>query len=186
MPSSLPATSLPAWAAVGPRRLAHIERVVALLDRWAVALGLSPSERERWCRAGWLHDALRDAPAADLQALAPEVTGPLELRHGPAAAARAGREGSSDRALLLAVAWHSVGHPDWEAVGDALYCADFLEPGRSFEPERRAALAARFPAAPAAVLREVAAWRIGWLLHSGWPMPDLTRRFWNRLVGGTA
>lgn len=185
MPLPTPAAVLPAWAAVGPRRLAHIQRVVALLDQWAVALGLPDTERERWRRAGWLHDALRDAPEAALRVLAPDATGPLELLHGPAAAARAGREGDADEALLLAVAWHSLGHPAWDAVGDALYCADFLEPGRSFEPERRAALAARFPSEPATVLREVAAWRIGWLLHSGWPMPDLTQRFWNRIARGT-
>lgn len=186
MVSPVPVTGLPAWAAVRPRRLQHIQRVVALLDQWAVSLGLPDTERARWCRAGWLHDALRDAPEPDLHALAPDVTGPLELLHGPAAAARARRAGDADDALLLAVAWHSVGHPDWDAVGDALYCADFLEPGRSFEPERRAALAARFPLEPTTVVREVAAWRIGWLLQSGWPMPELTQRFWNRIVGGLA
>lgn len=180
-----PAEALPAWAAVGPRRLGHVRRVVALLEDWAVAMRLPDGERARWCRAGWLHDALRDAPEAALRALA-DRPGPVELLHGPAAAARARAEGETDEALLLAVAWHSLGHADWDGAGDALYCADFLEPGRSFERERRAALAARYPADPAGVLREVAAWRLGWLMQSGWPIPEMTRGFWNRIVGGQA
>jgi 2-amino-4-hydroxy-6-hydroxymethyldihydropteridine diphosphokinase len=172
---------LPPWAVVGERRLAHVRRVVALVSEWADAMDVAEAERVRWLRAAWLHDALRDAPPEELRRLAPNEDGPLELLHGPAAAARAAGEGEEDAGVLAAVRYHSLGAPSWDMVGHVLYCADFLEPGRRFEPEARAALARRFPGEPAAVLREVARWRLGWLIQSGWAIPDPTWRFWNSL-----
>lgn len=173
----------PSWARVSAPRLEHVRRVVRLLDEWAGAMAVSAAERERWLRAAWLHDALRDAPEAELRSLAPDVEGPVDLLHGPAAAARAAALGETDAGVLSAVRWHSIGSPLWDRVGQALYCADFLEPGRSFEPAARAALAARYPADPDGVLREVARWRLGWLVRSGWSIPESTWRFWNHLAG---
>jgi len=177
------APGLPPWAEVGQKRLAHIQRVAELASRWAEQLHLSAHERDRWLRAVWLHDALRDAEESDLRWLAPEFDGPADLIHGPAAARRAAQEGESDLGVLAAVRWHSLGSPEWDAVGRALYCADFLEPGRTHDPEGRAALAARFPEDPEDVLREVARLRVSWLVRSGWPIPEITWRFWNHLVG---
>ncbi|HEV2291118.1 MAG TPA: HD domain-containing protein [Gemmatimonadales bacterium] len=173
---------LPPWAAVSAERRAHIERVAALMDGWADALRLPAVERERWRRAAWLHDALRDAPESELRRWAGGDTAPVDLLHGPAAANRAEQEGMSDRGVLDAVRWHSVGSDRWDAVGRALYSADFLEPGRSFDREARAALAGRFPADPDGVFRDVARARLLWLIRSGWPLPDTTVRMWNSLA----
>ena len=173
---------LPSWARVRAPRLAHIERVAALADRWAVALGVPALERERWARAVWLHDALRDASERELAAWAPDATGPLELRHGPASAARAEAEGERDRGVLEAVRYHSLGFAGWDAVGRVLYCADYLEPGRDFDVEARAELARRYPDDPAGVLREVARARILWLIRSGWALPDTSVGLWNSVV----
>ena len=96
---------------------------------------------------------------------------------------RAAQEGESDLGVLAAVRWHSYGSPEWDAVGRALYCADFLEPGRTYDPDGRAALAARYAEDPDDVLREVARIRVTWLVRSGWPIPEITWRFWNHLVG---
>lgn len=167
---------------VGPERLAHIERVAALIGGWADALELDPRERERWLRAAWLHDALRDAPEADLRRWAPEAEGPVELWHGPAAANRAAADGERDAPLLEAVRHHSIGASGWDAAGRALYCADFLEPGRSFDRAERSALAARFPADPDGVFLDVVRARMLWLVRSGWPLPDPTVRLWNALA----
>ena len=163
---------LPAWAVAGPERRAHIERVVGLLDVWATALRVTPAERDRWHRAGWLHDALRDAPtpAAD------------ELAHGPLAADRAAAEGERDQGVLDAVRFHSIGFAGWDDVGRMLYLADYLEPGRPYDRHVRAALADRVPAERDAVLREVAQRRIGWAMGSGWALPLETVAFWNALV----
>ena len=173
---------LPPWAAVSAERRAHIGRVAVLMDGWAEAMKLPAAERERWRRAAWLHDALRDAPDEELIRWAGTDTLPVELLHGPAAANRAEHEGTSDRGVLDAVRWHSVGSDGWDAVGRALYCADYLEPGRKFEREARAALAARFPADPAGVFRDVARARLLWLITSGWSLPDTTVRMWNSLA----
>lgn len=161
---------LPAWAVVGPERRAHIERVVKLLAEWGAALRVAAPERERWARAGWLHDALRDAPAED------------ELAHGPLAAARARDAGERDTGVLDAVRYHSLGCAGWDDVGRMLYLADYLEPGRAFDRAARAALAARVPAERDAVLREVVQRRITWTVTSGWPLPAETVAFWNDLV----
>jgi HD superfamily phosphohydrolase YqeK len=178
------APGLPPWAEVSPKRLAHIQRVADLAGRWADALDVSADERARWLRAVWLHDALRDAEESDLRWLAPDFEGPVELIHGPAAARRAAQEGEPDLGVLAAVRWHSFGSPEWDTVGRVLYCADYLEPGRNHDPEGRARLAAEYPTDPDAVLREVALRRITWLVRSGWPIPEITWRFWNHLAGG--
>lgn len=173
---------LPAWAEVSPKRLAHIERVATLTEGWAARMRVSAAERGRWLRAVWLHDALRDAGPETLDRWAPDTTGPCELRHGPASAARAEAEGETDRGLLDAVRYHSVGFAGWDMVGRVLYCADFLEPGRAFRREWRAEIAERFPDDPAAVLRAVATERLAHLVASGWPIPEPTVRFWNSVV----
>ncbi|HEY7195011.1 MAG TPA: HD domain-containing protein [Gemmatimonadales bacterium] len=162
--------SLPDWARVTPERRAHIERVVTLLQAWADAMHVDAKERDRWLRAGWLHDALRDAPFNDPRA------------HGPAAAERAAAAGESDHGVLDAVRHHTVGSADWDDVGRMLYLADFLEPGRDDDPERER-LARRVPTQRDAVLREVIRRRIDWVLRSGWPLPDATVAFWNQLAG---
>ena len=162
--------SLPPWAVVTPERRAHIERVVALLDSWAAARRAPNAERARWLRAGWLHDALRDAPAA------------TELAHGPMAAERAAREGETDRGVLDAVRYHSLGHAGWDDVGKMLYLADYLEPGRTFERELRASLAAQVPQDRDGVLQQVAARRIARVIDGRWPLVRETVDFWNSLV----
>jgi HD superfamily phosphohydrolase YqeK len=174
--------TLPEWAVVTPERLEHIERVAEVAVRWAEQLGVPDSERHRWLRAVWLHDALRDAPVEELDRWAADSTGPPELRHGPASAARARAQGEDDRGVLDAIRYHSLGLAEWDMVGRILYCADYLDPGRPFDREHRAELAERLPSDPGAVLREVARARLLHIVQSGWPVHDLTRRFWNSLV----
>jgi HD superfamily phosphohydrolase YqeK len=174
--------TLPAWAVLTPERLAHVERVAGLVDGWAEAMGVPESERRRWLRAVWLHDAVRDAPLDELERMAPSTPGPAELRHGPASAARAKAEGEVDRGVLDAVRYHSIGLAEWDMVGRVLYCADFLEPGRPFDRERRADLARRFPQDPSGVLREVARCRLTNHIANSWPVLEPTVRFWNSLV----
>ncbi|HEX7119037.1 MAG TPA: HD domain-containing protein [Longimicrobiales bacterium] len=179
------AGELPAWAVASTERREHIRRVVALLDAWACRTGLDERERRRWRAAGWLHDALRDAAPEALREFVPawarDLPGPL--LHGPAAAARLEADGVRDRALLDAVAYHTLGHPKLDRLGRALYLADFLEPGRAFEPAWRAALRARMPEAFDAVLREVVAARIAHLLRAGHPIRPESLAFWNDVAG---
>ena len=163
--------ALPPWAVVTPERRAHVERVAALLSTWATAMHASEGERARWLKAAWLHDALRDAPAAD------------ELAHGPLAAERAAHAGETDQGLLDAVRYHSLGFAQWDDVGKMLYLADYLEPGRTFDQELRRSLAARVPPERDAILKQVAARRIARVLDSRWPLLRETVDFWNALFG---
>jgi HD superfamily phosphohydrolase YqeK len=174
--------TLPDWAEMTPERLEHVRRVAELAAHWAEAIGVPDSERNRWLRAIWLHDALRDASPETLHEWASSTPGPIELRHGPASAARAKAEGETDRGVLDAVRYHSVGLPEWDMVGRVLYCADYLEPGRAFDREQRAALAEEFPRRSRHVLREVARTRLLHVIQSGWPLLDPMVRFWNSLV----
>lgn len=178
-PSGLRPT-LPPWATVSEARLEHIARVAELVSNWAELMGVPDNERNRWLRAVWLHDAMKDAPLEEMTQWAPTAFGNEELRHGPAAAARAKAEGETDRGVLDAVRYHSIGLAEWDMVGRVLYCADYLEPGRNQSPER-AALAARYPTDPSGTLRDVAQLRILRLIKSGWPLPEPTVRFWNSL-----
>ena len=138
--------------------------------RWADACDVHATERARWLRAAYLHDALRDAPLS------------TPLAHGPAAADRAAREGETDRGVLDAVRYHTLGYARWDDVGRMLYLADFLEPGRALAAEEHEALVARVPRERDAVLKEIARRRIEWTVRSGWPLAAETVDFWNALT----
>lgn len=177
---------LPPWAQVSQRRLEHSGRVAALMDSWAAALGLSETERRRWRAAAWLHDALRDADPGGLRVGLPEQTRALPglVLHGPAAAERLRAEGVNDEPVLLAIAYHTLGHPALDRLGRALYLADFLEPGRGFEPLRRATLRARMPASMEPVLRTVVGARLRHVVRAGHPLSRESVEFWNAVTGG--
>lgn len=175
------APGLPAWACVKPKRRAHIERVVALLEQWADALAVAGDERVAWLDAGWWHDALRDADEATLRALVPDGGDIVELLHGPAAAARLEREGERRAEVLDAVRWHTVGYPQWSRVGRALYMADFLEPGRTFARADRAFLARQVPFDFDGIFRQVVRERIAWTIREGNRLFPETVSLWNGL-----
>ena len=97
VPPPSPPVELPAWAVVSDRRRAHIGRVVALIDAWAAALGVSAEERRAWHDAARWHDALRDAPEELLRDLSGDAKSDTGLLHGPATAARlAAEEGEGE------------------------------------------------------------------------------------------
>lgn len=171
--------ALPAWAVVTDRRREHIARVVALLDEWSKALGLDADTRAAWRDAGIWHDALRDAPAKSLHAPAADPTLPEGAWHGPAAAERLRAGGERREDVLSAIMWHTVGSPDWGATGRALYCADFLEPGRKFQMDERAVLAGRFASDPGGVLRDVVRMRIELALAKHTDIHARTVALWN-------
>lgn len=173
---------LPPWAQVTAERRRHIERVAELLIGWATARDLPESERQRWIRAAVLHDALKDAPVELLRELAPNAWSTDALRHGPAAAEMAARLGETDRGVLDAARYHSVGYASWDDVGRMLYLADFLEPGRSGSDVERGALREQVPRDPRAVLRAVAELRLHRSMSLGQPLLRETVAFWNALV----
>jgi HD superfamily phosphohydrolase YqeK len=172
---------LPGWANVSSRRHTHIARVTELLDDWADNIGIGAEERVRWRAAGRLHDALKDAPLEEQSRWAGEGW-PDPVMHGPACAERLRADGVEDEELLLAVAFHSIGHPALTDLGEHLYLADYLEPGRNQDHAQLARLRERMPAERDAVLREVAAARVRRLLDNRLPLLQPTAEFWNRVV----
>ncbi len=179
-PATVTAPWLPAWAVVTASRLAHMERVATLLEGWAEIIGLDGSEREEWRDAGRLHDALRDAPASLLREAAEDDRSPVELLHGPATANLLAGDGERRRPLLEAIRWHTIGAPDWDRVGKALFMADYLEPGRGFDREQRAFLARQLPQDFEGVFRQVLRLRLEWSIRDGKPLLAPTVELWNR------
>lgn len=176
--------AIPDWAHLRADRRAHIERVADLMGSWAAAAGLDETDQVRWRAAAYLHDALREVDPDTLRAILPErlrgLPGPVV--HGPAAAERLRAEGVRDESLLRAVAWHTLGHPDLDALGRSLYVADFLEPGRPFLQDWRTDLRTRMPHELDAVTHEVLASRIRHLVDCDVPLLEPTVAFWNALL----
>ncbi|MEN8143318.1 MAG: HD domain-containing protein [Gemmatimonadota bacterium] len=172
---------LPKWARCDPKRIKHVRRVSRLMGEWAKALGLSRKQVVRWKAAGYLHDALKDAGPEELRPLA-DGRWPAKLLHGPACAERLRRAGVDDEEFLLAMSYHSTGHPDFGLLADYLYLADYLEPGRTFRRKRRASLREKLPEDRQRVLKEVIQLRVAGALSNGHEVLLESIHYWNRLV----
>jgi predicted HD superfamily hydrolase involved in NAD metabolism len=179
---------LPDWSQVTRQRRNHVTRVADLLGEWAAALGHDADEIRRWRAAGFLHDSLRDADPDDLRPLVSatfrHLTG--KLLHGPAAAEKLRQDGIEDESLLRAIAYHTIGHADLDELGCCLFIADYIEPGRKYEPTRLAKLRARMPAERGAVLIEVLRSRMERLLAEGRGIRAETAVFWQSIGGPAA
>lgn len=176
---SRPTLDLPSWAIVSPRRREHIARVTALLDQWAAFMLVETAERDAWHDAGRWHDALRDADESQLRELSRDDRAPVEILHGPAAASRLESLGESRRDVLEAIRWHTLGNADWSRTGQALFMADFLEPGRKFMTAERAWLAQMVPGDFSGVFRQVVKLRLEWSLREGKGLHPETVAMWN-------
>jgi HD superfamily phosphohydrolase YqeK len=156
--------------------------VADLLESWAPTQ--PADEPARWRAAGFLHDSLRDGTPDELRTMGgPELDRFADdLVHGPAAASRLRAEGVQDEDFLRAIAYHTIGHPEFETLGRALYAADFLERGRPYRRKWRKSLRARMPQEADFVVREVARARIEKHLGDSHPLAEETVAFWNVLV----
>jgi HD superfamily phosphohydrolase YqeK len=173
------AVLLPEWAVVSPKRREHIVRVASLLDGWATRMDVSPDEHVAWRDAGLWHDALRDADDVTLRHLSGDRESPTEILHGPAAASKLESSGERRRDVLDAIRWHTLGNPAWARTGQALFMADFLEPGRRFMVAERAWLAHMVPGDFSGVFRQVVKVRLEWSLREGKGLHRETVAMWN-------
>ncbi|HYW51956.1 MAG TPA: hypothetical protein VE861_15180 [Gemmatimonadaceae bacterium] len=173
------ACQLPSWAVATPKRREHIARVTALLDHWGARMSIGNDERSAWHDAGRWHDALRDAEEPLLRELSGDTSAPVEILHGPAAAVRLEALGEERRDVLDAIRWHTLGNPDWSRTGQALFMADFLEPGRKFMVSERAWLAQLVPDDFTGVFRQVVKVRLEWSLREGKGLHPETVAMWN-------
>jgi 2-amino-4-hydroxy-6-hydroxymethyldihydropteridine diphosphokinase len=182
-PTSTPgsAPALPTWTVASDKRRGHIARVTALLDAWSDAMQLAAAERQAWHDAGRWHDALRDADEQVLRRALGDDRRPVGFLHGPAAAERLARDGETRVDVLEAVRWHTTGQATWSRVGQALYMADFLEPGRPFMAADRAFLAHLVPQQFDGVFRQVVRMRLEWALREGKAFAPETVALWDRV-----
>jgi HD superfamily phosphohydrolase YqeK len=176
----------PDWTVAKGSRLKHMGRVAKLLKSWGKKRGESPEEVLRWTAAGYLHDTFRDE---DPDVLRSQVNPafrelPGQVLHGPAAAQRLKAEGVKDQGFLNAITFHTLGSPDFDAVGMALFAADFLEPGRDFMNGWRKELRNRFPSDPGGVVREILKVRLKFRMEKGRAFRMETVAFWNRMTEG--
>lgn len=124
-------------------KVRHCISVAEHLLAFAAGLGL---DREKSVAAGLLHDYSRALPGAEMLRRA-EAYGipvsPLQrarprLLHGMVGAEEIRRElGIADPDVHEAVYWHTTGTPGLGRLGQALFVADFSEPGRAY-PEAAA------------------------------------------------
>ena len=170
---------LPEWAVVTDRRRGHIARVAALLAAWGGEMRIDEREASAWYDAARWHDALRDAPEAQLRALVPDGRYSGPMLHGPAAAARLEAGGELRASVLAAVRYHTVGCAQWDRTGRALYMADFLEPGRDWGLADRAFLTVHVPHDFDGVFRQVVRQRLEWALREGNILYPETVELWN-------
>ena len=123
---------------VSPKRLVHIQGVVALCDRLCRQFALDPTAG---AAAAWGHDLAREWPESELLAWALKAGEAVDeeqrrhpvLLHGPAAAAvLRGEYGITDPDVLAAVWHHTLGRAGMSDLEMALYVADYCEEGRPF------------------------------------------------------
>lgn len=127
---------------VSPARFAHSKRVADCCDSIARLYAL---DTEKCMFTGWAHDIAREWSSDTLLLFVrrndPEGIDPVEeenpkLLHGHVGSIIIARElGIEDECLIEAVRYHTLGKADFCPIGKVLYCADYLEPGRSGVPD---------------------------------------------------
>ncbi len=147
-------------------RLAHCQRTAELAAELCRRFGCRAGKARA---AGLAHDLARGASASELLGLAGLDGEPISdeeraepmLLHGRAAAALLARESVTlDPEIASAIRHHVTGRPGMGVLARVLFCADYLEPGRTFlDPaERRQMLALDLPAMTLAVLEGKLRW----------------------------
>lgn len=120
---------------LSPARFAHVAGVAKTARMLAERHGADPVKAEF---AGWIHDWYRETSEQELQKLAAEIgmalpPGRPVTWHGPVCAARMKRDFAvDDDEVRLAVAYHTVGHPDMPLLARVVYVADAIEPTRVY------------------------------------------------------
>lgn len=130
------------FQALSPHRRAHSERVVAVMEVLADVHHLNLAQARL---AGWAHDLARELSRPQLLAEAKHLGlpyGPEEaqepiLLHGPVAAAWLRAANLGTESVWSAIRFHTTGSADLDPLGQALFIADGVEPGRVYH-EREA------------------------------------------------
>lgn len=118
-------------------RVSHCIFTAEYLSSFSSTLGL---DHDAAVVAGLLHDYCRDLKKEAFLEEARRLRLPISesqmqkpsLLHGPLSAECARREFGVNDDVYEAIYWHTTGRPGLGRLGQALYVADFAEPGRKF------------------------------------------------------
>ncbi len=134
---------------VSPFRFQHIQGVARTAKRLAARYGLSMEKAQT---AAWLHDCAKEMTRREMKEWLRKAKYKLDameellpgLWHPHAGAAVAAlRWGIRDAAILEAIRCHTLGKAGMGPLAQALFVADFIEPGRKFSEAGEARKAAR-------------------------------------------
>jgi predicted HD superfamily hydrolase involved in NAD metabolism len=175
-------------AVLSPGRWAHTLSVARWAETLARLHGANPAKARL---AGLLHDCAKEVPGpvqADLVKKwrlpvpdAPFIleTGHLGLFHAHVSAATAERTyGVKDKAVLAAVAAHTLGADKMSVLDKVVYVADFSAPQRRYPEAAAIRRVARRSLDDA--FRETVRWKLTHALHAGAAVHPQTVRTWNR------
>ncbi len=176
-------------ALLSPPRLRHTLSVARLARRLAKYHGEDP--RKAYL-AGLLHDCAKELSAAKLDQImrrrniwAParkfiRAQKNLNLFHAYVSAYRARRDfGVKDRAVLSAIAAHTLGAPRMSTLDKILYVADFAAPERNFNPAFEVRRRAKRDLEGA--FREALRWKMVHVLRTGHALHPQTAAIWNEI-----
>jgi 2-amino-4-hydroxy-6-hydroxymethyldihydropteridine diphosphokinase len=104
------------------------------------------------------------------------------MLHGPAAARVLEQHGDFHPDVIDAVRFHTTGRRNWCAAGRALFCADFLEPGRSYLTAEHLELSEHFPSDPDSVFTGVVRLRIARVIDRKSVLQADTVELWNEIA----
>lgn len=176
-------------ARVSAGRLAHCERTASLCRAWVEAHPESGLDADQAALGGLLHDfgraitdpetMLEEAQRFGIPVSDAAYAAPLALLHAPVGRAMLQTLGGLEDEILLAVAYHTVGHGGMTPLQALIYTADYCEPGRThvgavevrailFQDLRRAA-------------KDATARTLTHLLASGRLIDDMAVKTWNDL-----
>lgn len=174
---------------LSPARFRHTLSVARLARELALCHGENP--RKAYL-AGLLHDCAKELSSAVLDQImrrhnlwAPDkkfirAQKHLSLFHAYVSAYHARRDfGVMDRAVLSAIAAHTLGAPRMSALDTILYVADFAAPERGFKAAHDVRLLAKSDLA--AAFRESLRWKMSHVLKAGRAIHPQTLALWNGL-----
>ncbi len=168
-----------------PKRYEHslgvLQTAFQLADSWKN----HPVDRLSLAWASLFHDCGKEIPKEERRHFSnngsiqygEELLSIGKLNHAPLGAwLLQSHHGISDRDILMAVAYHPTGHPLLTPIGWLVYIADFLEPGRTYFPNRLQYLQEAC-ADPLAGLKRVTQLRVEAVLNKEKPIHPLTQQF---------
>ncbi len=178
-------------SAISEKRYKHCEGVLETAFELSHAWKDYPVEPGLLAWAALFHDCAKELPLDTRERIikqnefdfGKELISNLKLSHAPLGAFLLETQYGMDHPdVLSAVAYHPTGHPDLTPIGWLVYIADYLEPGRTYIPNRDM-LIEEASNDPLTGLRLITNLRISMVLQKGKKVHPLARKYQAYLEG---